>query len=176
MRGWRRCSSRGCEPLRLGGWWRSEQTHSACLKPCRSRPERVHARAQAVAAPRPRQQRSSPQPAHRHRGAGVRQPEAQQAAEPRHAQGSGQSGNAVAAVLHGAQHREAGQERVACGARRSMSSCKKSRRAVSVATAGPEQGPLQAKWLAMNNPADIQIPVPPHRLEGCEIGVIGQPR
>lgn len=57
-----------------------------------------------------------------------------------------------------------------------MSRSSKSRRAVSVATAGPEQGPLQAKWLAMNNPTDILIPGPPHRLEGCENGVIGQPR
>ncbi len=58
-------------------------------------------------------QRGSPgdEAAHRHGGAGVWQHPAQQAIEPVHAARPTQGGGAVAAVLPGAQHREAGRVR-----------------------------------------------------------------
>ena len=52
------------------------------------------------------------QPAHCHRGAGVCQHPPQQAAEPLHAARAREGEHAVAAVLPGAQHREAGAQRL----------------------------------------------------------------
>ena len=94
---------------------------------------------------RHRQRAGDDRPALCHRGAGVRQPQIQQGAQPLHLERPTEGRRTVEAVLPGAQHREAGQQRI-----RSM---RRQRREMSQGQMKGEQRSSEAQSVALQLPS-----------------------